>query len=221
VRVKIFSSLIFSLFLTSGAAVATPITTLTPLHSNGSDVVAVYVFSDAGDTSVLGEVGPNAVSNIFCNHSYGSCTAAAIGQTLDLGNTGPGIVFSLTDMTKPNTFQTDALASNGYAQDLVSATVDAGDAGAVDAAYGIFGEGALPGAAAASIALLGQTPGTVITFVGWEDRTNGDFDYNDLIFAFTDPVGVPEPSTLALFAFGLAALAGFGRRVSKARLQVL
>jgi hypothetical protein len=142
-----------------------------------------------------------------------------IGQTIYLGNTGPGIVFGLTDITAPNTYTTNAFALDGYAHDLVSATVDASDTAAVATAYATFGQGALDPAAAASIALLGHTPGTIITFVGWEDRLGGDYDYNDLIFAFADPVtvaAVPEPITLAMFGFGLAALAGFRRRMHKA-----
>jgi hypothetical protein len=209
----------------SGAAMATPVTTLTTLNSNGTNVFAVYVFSEAGDTLNLSEIGPNSISNIFCNHSNGACTASTIGQTVYLGNAGPGIVFELTDITVPNTYSTNAFGLDGYAHDLVSGTVDAGDAAAVAAAYAIFGQGALNPAAAASIELLGQTPETMITFVGWEDRLGGDYDYNDLIFAFavsgavSDRVAVaavPEPITMAMFAFGLAVLAGFRKRIHRA-----
>jgi hypothetical protein len=55
--------------------------------------------------------------------------------------------------------------------------------------------------AAASIAKLGDVVGTVITFVGWEDRIGGDFDYNDLIFGFTD----------SPFAFAGAVASGTGK----------
>jgi len=200
------------LILTSGAAMAEPITTLTPLNTNGMDVYAIYLFSLAGDTLNLGEVAPNSVSNIFCNYSNDGCTAATTGQTVYLGNPGPGLVFGLTDVSQPGTYATNALASDGYAHDILSPTVSASDAAAVNAAFETFGFGPLTSAGADPIAALGETPGTVVTFVEWEDRIGGDYDYNDFVFAFTYPVPVPEPMTLAMFGFGLAALAGFAWR---------
>jgi hypothetical protein len=203
------------LVLMSGAVMSEPITTLAPLNTNGTDVYAVYLFSLAGDTLNLSEVGPNPVSNIFCNYSNGACSAATTGQTFYLGNPGPGLVFGLTDVTQPATYTTNALASDGYAHDILSPTVSASDTTAVNAAFETFGFGPLTSAGADPIAALGETPGTVITFVEWEDRIGGDYDYNDFVFAFTDPVPVPEPTTLAMFGFGLAAFVGFRRRIRK------
>jgi hypothetical protein len=210
----IFGSTILGVLLITGAAMATPVTTLTPLNSNGTDVYAVYVSGNGGDRLELSEMAPNSISNIFCNHGIDGCTPSTIGQTVNLGNTGPGIVFGLTNATHLWTYTTDARASDGYAHDLVSATVDASNAGAVATAFGTVGQGALNPAAAASIALLGETPGTIVTFVAWEDTLYGDYNYNDMIFAFTDPIprAVPEPITLAMFGFGLAALVGFRMR---------
>lgn len=214
------SVIVVGLLTLCSAARATPVTTLAPLPSNGTDVYGVFVYSDAADTLNLSEFGPNPISNIFCNYSNGGCMGASIGQTVYLGPTGPGIVFGLSDVTVANTYTTDALAADGYAHDLVSVTVDASDAAAVASAYSVFGQGALNPLAAASIATLGQTPGTIVTFVGWEDRINGDYDYNDLIFAFTDPVipmavMVPEPATIALIGFGLVVIGGWARRRAK------
>src|SRR5262249_18626238 len=65
-----------------------------------------------------------------------------------------------------------------------------------------FSVGALPAAAAAAIAAL--PPGSSLIFVGWEDLTSSqgsDFDYNDLIFAFSNlqasPVPVPPHAPVA------------------------
>lgn len=205
------------LILMGSAAMATPVTTLTPLSSNGTDVYAVYMFSLAGDTLNLSELGPNPTPNIFCNYSNSGCTAATFGQTVYLGKPGPGIVFGLTDVTVPNTYRTDSLGPDGFAHDIVTATVDASNYSAVNTAWETFGFGALTPGGYAPIAALGETPGTVVTFVEWEDRVGGDYDYNDFVFAFTDPpvTDVPEPMTLAMFGFGLAAIGAFRRRVRK------
>jgi hypothetical protein len=212
----IFASALMGGLLMSGAVMATPVTTLTPITSNGTDVYAVYLFGLSGDTLNLSEAGPNPISNIFCTSSNNGCTASTTGQTVYLGKTGPGIVFSLTDITVPNVYTTNSLGPDGYAHDIVTATVDASNAAAVDAAFETLGYGALTVDGANAIAALGKTPGTVVTFVEWEDRVGGDYDYNDFVFAFTDPPptqpgAVPEPATLAMFGVGLAGLFGFGR----------
>jgi len=195
------------LLFSAAAAQAAPITTAPPPLIAFGDVTAVYIFDDAGNTSILSELTPESIAQIFCNHSGGGCTASASGATVALfppPQFGP-MVFSLENITTGTTFTNDAPDSDGNYHALITPN------------YGDFGLGALPGPAAAALAGLGS-----ITFVGWEDLTDGqgsDFDYNDLIFAFanTRTTVVPEPLTLSLFGAGLAGAAWAGRRRKKTK----
>ena len=196
------------LLLSAAAAQAAPITTAPPPLIAFGDVTAVYIFDDAGDTSILSEFSPSTIAQIFCNHSGGGCTASATGDTAPLfppSQFGP-MVFTLENITSGNVFNSDTADSDGNYHALITSN------------YADFGVGALPGPAATALAGLGGS----ITFVGWEDLTAGqgsDFDYNDLIFAFanTAVVGVPEPLTLSLFGAGLAGAAWMSRRRKSAK----
>jgi hypothetical protein len=222
---RLLGGTITAVLALAGAAQASPVSTLTPLSSNGGQAYGVYAFSEAGDTLSLGVAG--SFSNVFCNHGNASCSGASAGQVFDLGTNASGPVFSLTDMSVANVYRTDGLGGDGFAHDLISATVDASDAAAIAAAYDIYGQGALSQDVADAISSLGLlVAGTSVTFVGWEDRLWGDFDYNDLIFAYVsapqppmlrtlaalEVAAVPEPATLALFGAGFAAMSGMRRR---------
>lgn len=188
----------------NAAPIMTPPTMITAL---GGNVTAVYVFADAGDTSSLGLGAPTpAVPQIFCNHVMGACTMAnAAGDTMSLGNRSGMLTFTLSNL------------STGKMYD--SASPDAGGAyhAMISTNYADFGVGTLPSAAAAALAGLSN-----VTYVGWEDRdatNHSDFDYNDLIFAFSNTApnnnpGVPEPLTLALMGAGLVGAFGL-RRLKK------
>lgn len=196
------------LLLSAAAVQAAPITSAPPPLIAFGDVTAVYIFDDAGNTSILSELTPESIAQIFCNHSGGGCTASASGDTVALfppPQFGP-MVFSLENITTGTTFTNDAPDSDGNYHALITSD------------YSAFGVGALPGPAATALAGLGGS----ITFVGWEDLTLGqgsDFDYNDLIFAFanTRTTVVPEPLTLSLFGAGLAGAAWAGRRRKKTK----
>jgi hypothetical protein len=195
------------LLMSAGLAQAAPITTPPPSLVAFGDVTAVYIFANAADTSILNELTPSSINEIFCNHASGGCSANSSGDVKPLGNQTGVMTFSLHDVSTGNTFTNTAADSDGNYHALVTTN------------YADFGLGALPGAAATALAGLSGS----ITFVGWEDATLGgssDFDYNDLIFAFANTrltTEVPEPLTLSLFGAGLAGAAWVGRRRAKAK----
>lgn len=195
------------LLLSAVAAQAGPITTPPPTLSAVGDVRAVFVYANAGDVSVLNEIKPKSVSQIFCNHTTVGCTAASSGDQMDLGIQSGPMEFSLLDENSGTTFFNDAADSDGNYHALVTSN------------FADFNVGAIPlGADSVITSLMGM--GNNITYVGFEDRTaaqGGDFDYNDLIFAFANTVAgptstIPEPLTLSMFGAGIAGAAWLRRR---------
>jgi hypothetical protein len=199
----------FGLLLSTAGAFAGPITTPPPTITALGDVKAIYVFADAGDTSILNELTPRAISQIFCNHSTAGCTAASSGETVNLfppSQSGP-MTFSLVNTSTGLTFTTNLADADGNYHARITSN------------YADFGIGALPGGASSVIAgLLGL--GSSITYIGFEDRVLGqadaDFDYNDLIFAFANtvaaPTAIPEPLTISLFGAGIIGAGWLNRR---------
>jgi len=192
----------------TASAMAGPITTPPPvITALGGDVTAVYVFADAKDASILGLSDPlPAIAQIFCNHNTGGCTANSPGDTMDLGTRSGVLTFTLSNTTQ------------GTMYDSVNPDSDGNYHAWITTNYADFGVGPLSPSLTAELSLLPN-----VTFVGFEDRNAekpvSDWDYNDLIFAFsnTAPVhnpGVPEPLTLSLVGIGL--LGAFGLRRKKA-----
>lgn len=197
-----------ALILSAAAAQAGPITTPPQVLSATGTVTAVYVFADAGNTSILNELTPLSINQIFCNHSTGGCTGANPGDTAPLGFQTGTMTFSLANVTTGFTFNSDLADSDGNYHVRISDD------------YADFGQGALPAATASVISGL-ISSGMSVTYVGWEDWTAGqgsDFDYNDLIFAFANTTTrkVPEPLTLSVMGAGLAGAAWAKRRKKKA-----
>lgn len=179
-----------------GAAQAAPITTPPPVLIATGDVQAVYIFADAADTSFLNEVGPSVHTDIFCNHNSGGCVGSTAGATVDLGVQSGAIDFSLHNVTTGKTYVSNLPDSGGAYHAVFSSD------------YSTFNLGALPSAAATALSGLQN-----VTFVAWEDHdatNNSDFDYNDLVFAFSNVSphnpNVPEPLTLSLLGAGLAGV---------------
>ena len=201
---KVLLSAALGLVLSAATAQAAPITTPPQSLSAVGNVTAIYVFADAGDTSILNELLPAAIAQIFCNHSTGPCIGASAGNTMNLGLQNGLMQFSLNNVSTGTTFLSDTADSDGNYHVLISDN------------YADFGQGALPGAADAVISGL-ISSGMSVTYVGWEDLKAGqgsDFDYNDLIFAFANTTTrqVPEPLTMSLFGAGLAGAAWARRR---------
>lgn len=202
-----YSLVIAATIAVATAASATPIKTPPPpITALGGDVKAVYIFADAADTSVLGMASPKTFASIFCNHNEGTCLAGSAGNTVDLGTMSGAMVFTLNNLTTGKHYTSNGTDVNGNYHVHISKN------------YSDFGLGSLPGGAVGVLATLPN-----VTFVAWEDRevSNGsDFDYNDLVFAFSNTSPdrnphIPEPLTLSLLGAGL--LGAFGlRRVKKA-----
>lgn len=164
------------------------------LTGNGQPASAVFVFSDAGDSSNLNLVIPS-FGLVFNNKT------ATVGEVRDVGSPSGTIRFELADLTTGETYRNGTADTDGFYHFYATNN------------YSAFGVGALPTPIADYIAAL--TPGTQYIFVGAEDRSRArgsDFDYNDIIYLFTQFQQVPSPATLGLFGLGVLALGAVRRR---------
>lgn len=188
--------------VTAGAALASPVTTPPQSLTASGNVTLVFIGFEAADTNFLSQVG--GMANIFCNYAEGSCSlGSASGAVADLGTQSGQLTFELHDISVANVFDTISLASDGaYHANIVANYAD----------LGIF---PMPAPAASAISTVSAAhPGSVVWYIGFEDRLKGDYDYNDFVIAavLSPENSVPEPMTLSLVGTGLFLMGSRRRR---------
>ena len=173
---------------TIGGAVAAGITVNPGNLSVTGDFTAVFAYADAADTSQLLKLNLNSL--IFNNKSD------SVGATKAVTSAAGPVQFQLDNLSAGYSFINNVIDSDGF----------------YHAKYGTsasdFGVTFSTAANNAIAALTGP-----VFLVGFEDRRGGDYDYNDLIFAFSSvrATTVPEPVSMAILGAGLVGL-GFARR---------
>lgn len=154
-----------ALALFSQAAQASPLGSQpATINTSGDSVMLVYIGSDAADSSTLSING--GAANVFCNH----CSTTSVGSAVSVASFSGPLDFQLHDNTVANVFDTGAVSSDGKYHAVVQSN------------YADLGLSSIPDAALDTITALTKDNSTV-SYVAFEDRIGGDYDYNDFVFA--------------------------------------
>src|SRR6266446_7889545 len=197
-RVKLVApvaALLLGLILSSSVALAAPILGQQIYYEGGDVQVTVLPYSAAYTSQLILFSTPSPLV---------IATSSQVGQTFTLGNLatlygiapGSELIFGILVLNTGDTFK---MGPGGRNPDGVEHVL-------VDYAEGDGGD---------------------IAFLGFEDLFGGgDHDYNDANFQIVGGIGeiraVPEPSSLTLLLFGLAALAAVsGSILTASRCQTL
>jgi len=197
----------------STPAMATPITTAPPtLTSGGGNIVFEFIYSFAGDLDIANETSPNA-GILFQNHGTPAGTQVV---TTGTGTIDLALTNNITGLTYDRyTAYAGQLFGAGPVLDIYHANIQASYAALNphDDSGNPYPEPSQVVSDASTLASQGYD----IAYIGWEDLSDYDFDYNDLVMfvAWKPPTTqneTPEPLTLSLFGAGLAGAAALRRR---------
>lgn len=186
------------------------------LTASNTSVQVVFAFQSAADEDTL-----TLFSNqLFDNHA----SSLGAGATVTGLTVGEVLPFVFADMSDGDTDTNATLSTDGQPHTAYAAATTG--TGPIDStSAGLFFDDGSPRKPAVLSAAVVTAMNAIDDnsadwlFIGFEDRLvnqGGDFDYNDLIFAFHNvkapPTPTPEPASLALLGLGLTALGLVRRR---------
>ncbi len=187
------------------------------MTASNTSVQVVFAFQSAADDDTLA-LGSNT---LFNNH----VSALGDSQPVTGLTVGEALPFMFADMNNGDTDTNATLSIDGQPHTAyAAATTGTGPINSTSADLFFDDSSPTRKPVVLTTAVINAMNGIDNNsadwlFIGFEDRLvsqGGDFDYNDLIFAFHNvkapPTPTPEPASLALLGLGLTALGLVRRR---------